>query len=254
MKKLFVVGLGPGAGRQMTIEADEVLKSCDVVIGYTVYIDLVRERYPEKRFLSTPMRQEVKRCRMAFEEAEKGQAVAVICSGDAGVYGMAGVICELQPSYPEIQVEVVPGITAACGGAAVLGAPLMHDFAVISLSDLMTPWEKIEKRLSAAAAADFVICLYNPSSKNRADYLKKACEAVLEHKPADTVCGLVRRIGRDGEESRILPLGELKDVETDMFTTVFIGNGQTKRIGNYMVTPRGYVVAGDCQEGKQDEE
>ncbi len=242
MKTVYVVGLGPGAEGQMTVCADETLKGCDVIVGYTVYIDLVRERYPEKRFLSTPMRQEVKRCRMAFEEAQKGYAVAVICSGDAGVYGMAGVICELQASYPQVEVRVIPGITAACGGAAVLGAPLMHDFAVISLSDLLTPWEKIEKRLSAAAAADFVICLYNPSSRKRADYLSRACEIMLEHKPADTVCGLVRNIGRDGEESRILSLEELQGAETDMFTTVFIGNEQTRRIGNYMVTPRGYVM------------
>ena len=169
MSTVYVVGLGPGAEEQMTVCAQKVLEHCPVLIGYNVYIDLVKEQFPDKIFLSTPMRKEPERCRMAFEEAEKGQDVAMICSGDAGVYGMAGLIFEIGKEYPSIQIEVVPGITAASGGAAVLGAPLMHDFAVISLSDLLTPWETIEKRLHAAGMADFVICLYNPSSKKRAD-------------------------------------------------------------------------------------
>ena len=214
--------------------------ACDVIIGYTVYVDLVKEQFPEKEFLTTPMKQEVKRCRMAFEEAQKGKSVAMICSGDAGVYGMAGLMYEVGIEFPEIELEIVPGITAAIGGAAVLGAPLIHDFAVISLSDLLTPWEKIEKRVRAAAMADFVICLYNPSSRKRHDHLEKACSMMLEYKAEDTVCGIVRQIGRDGQESRILTLKELKDTEVDMFTTVFIGNEQTKEINGYMVTPRGY--------------
>ena len=210
------------------------------MIGYNVYIDLVKEQFPDKIFLSTPMRKEPERCRMAFEEAEKGQAVAMICSGDAGVYGMAGLIFEIGKEYPEIQIEVVPGITAASGGAAVLGAPLMHDFAVISLSDLLTPWETIEKRLHAAGMADFVICLYNPSSKKRADYLQKACDLMMKYKSPDTICGTVSNIARDGEEAHVMTLKELRDTQVDMFTTVFIGNSQTKEINNKMVTPRGY--------------
>lgn len=240
MCKIYVVGIGPGAERQMTILADETLRKCDVIVGYTVYIDLVKNRYPDKTFLTTPMKQEAARCRMAFEEALKGKTVAMICSGDAGIYGMAGLMYELGRDYPDISLEIIPGITAASAGAAVLGAPLMHDFAVISLSDLLTPWEKIEARLRAAASADFVICIYNPSSKKRADYLKKACDCVMEYQSGDTVCGLVKNIGREGESWRVLPLRELRDTAVDMFTTVYIGNAQTMEIGGRMVTPRGY--------------
>ena len=240
MSTVYVVGLGPGAEEQMTVRAQKVLEHCPVLIGYNVYIDLVKEQFPDKIFLSTPMRKEPERCRMAFEEAEKGQDVAMICSGDAGVYGMAGLIFEIGKEYPEIQIEVVPGITAASGGAAVLGAPLMHDFAVISLSDLLTPWEKIEARLLAAAQADFVVCLYNPSSKKRHDYLQKACDLMMKYKSPDTICGTVSNIAREGEEAHVMTLKELRDTQVDMFTTVFIGNSQTKEINNKMVTPRGY--------------
>ena len=240
MSTVYVVGLGPGAEEQMTVRAQKVLEHCPVLIGYNVYIDLVKEQFPDKIFLSTPMRKEPERCRMAFEEAEKGQDVAMICSGDAGVYGMAGLIFEIGKEYPEIQIEVVPGITAASGGAAVLGAPLMHDFAVISLSDLLTPWEKIEKRLLMAAKADLVICLYNPSSRKRSDYLRKACDLMLQFKNPDTVCGTVANIGREGETIQVMTLKELRETQVDMFTTVFIGNSQTKNIDGHMVTPRGY--------------
>ena len=240
MSKIYVTGLGPGAADQMTIRARNVLEHCPVIIGYTVYIDLIRDEFPDKTYLSTPMRKEADRCRMAFVEAEKGQDVAMVCSGDAGIYGMAGLICEIGRDYPEIGIEIVPGITAASGGAAVLGAPLMHDFAVISLSDLLTPWEKIERRLDAAAAADFVICLYNPSSRKRADYLERACEIVLKHKKGDTICGIVRNIGREGESCEILSLEQLREKKVDMFTTVFIGNSATMESNGRMVTPRGY--------------
>ena len=241
MNTVYVVGIGPGAYEKMTIEAAEVLRNSDVIIGYTVYVDLVRDHFPGKEFLTTPMKKEVDRCRMAFEEAEKGKKVAMICSGDAGVYGMAGLMYEIGREFPSCEVQVIPGVTAATGGAAVLGAPLIHDFALISLSDLLTPWEKIEKRLRLAAEADFAICLYNPSSKKRADYLRKACEIMLEAKGEDTVCGIVSNIGRDGESCQILTLEALKEKETDMFTTVFIGNSQTREIDGKMVTPRGYV-------------
>lgn len=240
MSKIYVTGLGPGAADQMTIQAKKVLEKCPVIIGYTVYIDLIRDEYPDKIFLSTPMRKEADRCRMAFAEAEKGQDVAMVCSGDAGIYGMAGLICEIGKDYPDVGIEVVPGITAASGGAAVLGAPLMHDFAVISLSDLLTPWEKIEKRIRAAAEADFVICIYNPSSKKRADYLQKACGMILEYRKPETVCGIVRNIGRDGESCEILSLERLAGTQADMFTTVFIGNSNTMELNGRMVTPRGY--------------
>ena len=173
---------------------------------------------------------------------EEGKTTAMICSGDAGVYGMSGLMLEIGQEYPDVEVECIPGVTAAIGGAAVLGAPLIHDFALISLSDLLTPWEKIEKRLLAAAAADFVICLYNPSSKKRHDYLQKACDLILQYQPETLVCATVSQIGRDGEEKHIYTLKELRDLQVDMFTTVFIGNSQTREINGCMVTPRGYRV------------
>ena len=239
-KKIYVVGIGPGSYEGMTGAAVTALEKSDVIVGYTVYIDLVKDHFPEKSFLTTPMRKEVDRCVMAFDEAMKDQTVSMICSGDAGVYGMAGLMYEIGANYPEVELEVVAGVTAATGGAAVLGAPLIHDFCLISLSDLLTPWEKIEKRIRGAAMADFVICLYNPSSRKRADYLKKACEYILEYQSPDTVCGYVRNIGREGEDAHILTLSELKDTEVDMFTTVYIGNSQTRNVDGKMVTPRGY--------------
>ena len=180
-KKIYVVGIGPGSYEGMTGAAATALEKSDVIVGYTVYIDLVKDHFPGKSFLTTPMRKEVDRCVMAFDEAMKNQTVSMICSGDAGVYGMAGLMYEIGANYPEVGLEVVAGVTAATGGAAVLGAPLIHDFCLISLSDLLTPWEKIEKRLLLASEADFVIVLYNPSSHKRHDYLKKACELMLQH-------------------------------------------------------------------------
>ena len=190
--------------------------------------------------LTTPMRQEEKRCRMAFDEVMKGRNTAMICSGDAGVYGMSGLIYEISRDYPGIEIEIVSGVTAALSGGAVLGAPLMHDFAVISLSDLMTPWTLIEKRLAAAASADMAICLYNPSSKKRTDHLRRACDILLETVPPETVCGLVRSIGREGESCTLTTLGELRDTQVDMLTTVFVGNSRTRVMDGRMVTPRGY--------------
>ena len=240
MKKLYVVGIGPGAYEKMTIEAAEALKNSDVIIGYTVYVDLVKEHFAGKEFLTTPMKKEVERCKMAFEEAMKEKTVSMICSGDSGVYGMAGLMYEVGMNYPEVELSVIAGVTAATGGAAVLGAPLIHDFCLISLSDLLTPWEKIETRLLDAAHGDFVICLYNPSSKKRHDYLQKACDLMLKYKSEETVCGIVGNIGRDGESEKVMTLKELRDTQVDMFTTVFIGNSQTKNINGKMVTPRGY--------------
>ena len=241
MSKIYVVGIGPGEYEQMTMRAANALQSCDVIVGYTVYVDLVKEHFPGKEFLTTPMRKEIERCQLAFDEAEKGKNVAMICSGDAGVYGMAGLMLEIGKGYPQISVEVIPGVTAATGGAAVLGAPLIHDFALISLSDLMTPWEKIEKRLLCASEADFVICLYNPSSRKRHDYLQKACDLMMQHKSPETVCGTVQSIGRDGQTMQVMTLKELRDTQVDMFTTVFIGNSQTRNINGRMVTQRGYA-------------
>lgn len=241
MGKLYVVGIGPGSYENMTQRAQQALADCDVIVGYTVYVNLVKEHYADKTFLTTPMRREMERCNMALARAAEGESVAMICSGDAGVYGMSGLIEELAPNYPGVTVEIVPGVSAVISGAALLGAPLMHDFAVISLSDLMTPWEKIEKRLLCAAQADFVICLYNPSSVKRKDYLRRACDLVLRYAPPETVCGIARNIGREGESAEVLSLAALRDTEVDMFSTVFIGNSQTREVNGRMVTPRGYA-------------
>ena len=242
MSKLYVVGIGPGAYEDMTVRAVRVLVQGQVIVGYTVYVELVREHFPGKEFLTTPMRQETKRCQLALETAQSGKETAMICSGDAGVYGMAGVLLELGAEYPQVELEFVPGVTAAVSGVEILGAPLMHDFAVISLSDLMTPWELIAQRLAAAAKADFVICLYNPSSKKRADYLKRACEILLNDRKGSNLCGIVSNIGREGMCSKICTLEELKQIQTDMFTTVFVGNSQTREVNGRMVTPRGYIL------------
>lgn len=240
MGQLTIVGMGPGAYEQMTMEAIECLKKCQVIVGYTVYIDLIKEFFEDKEFITTPMKQEVERCRMALSKAGEGLDVVMVCSGDAGVYGMAGLIYELSSEYKDVDICVVSGVTAALSGGAVLGAPLTHDFVVLSLSDLLTPWATIEKRIHGAAAGDYAISIYNPSSKKRGDYLKKACEIILEYQSPDLVCGYVRNIGRKEEEAVVLTLGELKDTSVDMFTTVFIGNSQTRNINGKMVTPRGY--------------
>lgn len=242
--KLYVIGIGPGGGEDMTLRAIRALKACDTLVGYPVYVDLVRDVFEGERVLITPMKQEIERCRMAVNEALAGHTVAMVCSGDAGVYGMAGLILEIAKEHPELPVEIVPGVTAALSGASVLGAPLAHDFAVISLSDLLTRWEVIEARLRAAAQADFVICLYNPASKKRADYLRRACEILLEAKSPQTVCATARNIGRDGQESKLMTLTELANAPADMFTTVFIGSSRTKVVNGRMVTPRGYEAKG----------
>lgn len=240
MSKLYVVGIGPGNYENMTVRADRVLQSCDVIIGYHVYVDLVKERYPDKDFLTTPMTRETQRCAMAIEEALKGKNVAMVCSGDSGIYGMAALIYELRGENAQPEVEVIPGLTAACSGGALLGAPLTHDFAVISLSDRLTAWEKIEKRLECAAQADLSIVLYNPRSKGRPDNLKMACDILLKYLPEDRPCGVAQFIGREGENGTFMTLRQLRDAEVDMFSTVFIGNEMTKMIGQKMVTPRGY--------------
>lgn len=242
MGKLFIVGLGPGAAGQMTLDARAALAAADVLCGYTVYIDLIREDFPDKEILTTPMHREIERCRLALAAAESGRSVAMICSGDAGVYGMAGPILSLLGDYPNVEISIVPGVTAAISGAAVLGAPLMNDFCVISLSDLLTPWPVIEKRLYAAAKGDFAVCIYNPASRRRADNLRRACEILMTEKDGDTACGWVRQIGREGQEKRILTLRELMEEKVDMFTTVFVGCSATERVGDYLVTARGYQV------------
>lgn len=239
--KIYVVGIGPGKEECMTTQAKNAVLESDVIVGYDLYVKLISNLIYGKEVCKTSMKQEVERCKIALEKALEGKTVAFVCSGDSGVYGMAGIMMEVAKQHPDIEIQVIPGITAACSGAAVLGAPLIHDFAVISLSDLLTPWELIEKRLSFAAEADFVICLYNPKSKKRADHLEKACNIIMKSRSLDTICGYVKNIGREGEKSVICTLSELgSNSEIDMFTTVFIGNSETKVINGKLVTPRGY--------------
>ena len=217
MKKLYVVGIGPGEYDMMTGRAIAALQSADVIVGYQVYTELVKEYFPGKEIMTTPMRQEVERCRMAVREAAQGRVVAMISSGDAGIYGMAGLMYEVleeEGLLEQIELEIVAGVTAANAGAAWLGAPLMHDFAVI--------------------------CLYNPSSHKRKDYLQKACDILLEELPPQQICGYVENIDREGTCTKVCTLAELRNTTVNMFTTVYIGNSRTRQIGNKMVTPRGY--------------
>lgn len=240
MGKLFIVGIGPGNYENMTVRADRALSESDTIIGYHVYVELVRGHWPEKEYLTTPMTREAERCQMALDEAKKGKTVALICSGDSGVYGMAGLVLELRGEDAGPEVEVIPGLSACISGAAILGAPLTHDFAVISLSDRLTEWELIEKRLTKAAEADLSIVLYNPASHGRPDHLKRACEILMKTLPKDRPCAVARNIGREGEERFFMSLKELAEFPADMFCTVFIGNASTKMINGNMVTPRGY--------------
>lgn len=240
--KLYIVGFGCGSLEGMTLEAQQAIEESDLIVGYTVYAELMKQYYPDKEYFCTGMRQEKQRVEIALGKAASGKTVALICSGDSEVYGMAGLAYELSVKYPQAEIQTVAGVTAALSGGALLGAPLTNDFAVISLSDLLTPAEKIAARLRCAAQADLVIVLYNPSSKKRADYLKKACDIILEYRSSETVCGYAKNIGRAGEESPVLTLGELAETSVDMFTTVFVGSSQTKNINGKMVTPRGYDV------------
>ena len=238
--RIDIIGMGPGNEEMMTGEAIQALENADVIIGYTVYIKLLGERFSGKEMLTTPMRQETERCRLCFEEAAKGKQVALVCSGDAGIYGLASLMYEIGKEYPHAELHVIPGITAASSGAAVLGAPLNHDFCVISLSDLLTPWEKIEKRLKAAAEGDFAIVLYNPASHKRKDYLMKACDILLQHIEGERACGYVENIGREGTKAVTCTLKELRDAQVNMFTTVFIGNSGSEIMGGKLITKRGY--------------
>lgn len=240
LRKLYVVGIGPGDYENMTVRADRALREAEVIAGYSVYVELVRERYPDREYLTTPMTKEAERCRLALARAAAGKTTALVCSGDSGVYGMAALVLELRGEAETPEVEIIPGLTAACSGAAILGAPLTHDFAAISLSDRLTDWAVIEARLTAAARADFAIALYNPASHGRPDHLRRACDILLRYLPPERPCGLARSIGREGQSREVLTLGALRDADADMFCTVFVGNSKTKVIGGALVTPRGY--------------
>ena len=237
--KLYIVGFGAGNSGGMTLDAREAILRSELVVGYDTYVRLLRDIFPDKEYRTTGMRRERERVLLALEEARE-RTVSLVCSGDPELYGMAGPALELAESFPDVDIETVAGVSAAFSGGALLGAPLTNDVVIISLSDLLTPPEKIAKRLRCAAESDMVTVLYNPSSKTRTEALKNACDIFLEYRPAETVCGTARLIGREGQETRLLTLGELRNAQTDMFTTVFIGGSDTKMIGGKMVTPRGY--------------
>ena len=220
---LYVVGIGAGNREGMTEAAQHVIAQSDLIVGYTKYVELVKEFFSEKEYASTGMKQERERVDFALNEASD-KIVSLVCSGDPQLYGMAGLAYELSVNYPDTEIKVIPGVSAAFSGGAVLGSPLTHDFAVISLSDLLTPMDKIIMRLECAAECDLSVVLY----------------IILKYKSGSTVCGYVRNIGREGQESQVLTLSELRDTSVDMFTTVFIGNSDTKVINGKMVTPRGY--------------
>ena len=243
MGKLYVVGFGPGGYEHMTAKCIQVIEKADVITGYTTYVNILKEYFPDKHYLATPMMQEVKRCRMAVEEAQKDQVVAMVSSGDSGIYGMAGIIYQIaEEMKADIEIETVPGVTAASAAASVLGAPLMHDFAVISLSDLMTPLDLIRRRVDCAGQGDLIVCLYNPKSKKRTTYVGQAADILLRYRSPETPVGIVRNAGRKDESSQITTLEHLKDAEIDMFSVVIIGNSQTYVSNEHMITPRGYSV------------
>ncbi|EFS03500.1 precorrin-3B C(17)-methyltransferase [Listeria seeligeri] len=240
---IYVIGIGPGDKRLMTGEALQAIEKADVIVGYVTYIKLIKELIKDKEIVKTGMRREIDRCQEAVDIALTGKNVAVVSSGDAGIYGMAGLVLELaEKSDPELEVKVVPGITASIGAAAVLGAPIMHDFCHISLSDLMTPWEVIEKRLLHAAMADFVVCFYNPRSKGRANHLANAFQKMMKFKSADTVVGIVKDVGRKEERKIITTMREIDYELVDMTTMVIVGNKETYVKNGKMITPRGYSL------------
>lgn len=243
--KVTVVGFGPGSRGDMTQRAVDAILGADVVTGYTTYTKILKEFFPEKEYKATGMMKEVDRCRMAVEDAMSGMKVAMVSSGDSGIYGMTGLIYQLvQDMGADVEVEAVPGVTAASSGASILGAPLMHDVAIISLSDLMTPIEKIMKRVELAGEGDFVIVLYNPKSHGRTEYIDRVTDILLGMRSPETPVGIARNIGRTDENKTITTLGKLKEAEVDMFSTVFIGNSQTYVRDGVMITPRGYPVRG----------
>ena len=247
MKKISVVGIGPGGLDEMTPKARKAIENAEVVAGYNTYIKLIEKILVGKKIIGRAMMQEVERSQLAIQESLTGQNVAVISGGDAGVYGMAGLVLEMILDLPEEnrpQIEIIAGVSAVNAAAAILGAPLMHDFAIISLSDLMTPWELIKKRVRSAAQSDFVIALYNPKSKRRVKQLDEVQNILLQFREKNTPVGIVTNAGRDGESKIISTLENFTREEVNMFSLVIIGNSQTFVKEGFMLTPRGYKISG----------
>ncbi|MBR0080957.1 MAG: precorrin-3B C(17)-methyltransferase [Synergistaceae bacterium] len=240
---IYVIGIGSGDLNTITPEAMEILKNCDALVGYKKYVDLVEKFLPPKIVYTSGMSQEISRCEFALTlSREYHKNVALISSGDSGVYGMAGLMLEVAKDT-DVKIKIIPGITAANSAAAILGAPLMNDYVVLSLSDLMTDWKIIEKRLTAACEGDFVICIYNPASTQRPKHFKKACKIMLKYKSPETPCGYVRNIGREGEEYEIMTLKKIKNCKKiDMLCTVIIGNSKSYILNGKIITSRGYEM------------
>lgn len=243
MGKITVVGIGPGSVEEMTPRVKTAIENADVIVGYKTYLNLISELIKEKNIIGTGMTGEIERCKLAIQNAVEGQNTVVISSGDAGVYGMAGLVLELLLELPKENrpsVEILSGISSVFTAAAILGAPLMNDFAVISLSDLLTPWEQIEQRINAAAMGDFVIAIYNPKSKKRVQNIENAKNIILKYRDENTPVGIVWNAGRNDEKKVVTTLKNFTDEDISMFSLVIIGNSTTYEKDGYMITPRGY--------------
>ena len=244
MGKISVVGIGPGSLDDMTYRARRTIEEATTVVGYKRYIELIRELVDGKKVLDTGMTQEIDRCRAALKAASEGETVVVISSGDAGIYGMAGPVLELLVKMDEAEKPefggVIPGVSAMSAAAGLLGAPIMHDFVVISLSDLLTPWEIIQERAELAAQGDFVTALYNPRSNKRVGQIKAVQEIFLRHRAPETPVGIVTGASRANEATLISTLGDFTKEDINMFSIVIIGNSKTRTVGDWMITPRGY--------------
>ncbi len=241
--KIYVIGIGPGGKENMTYEAIQIFNDVECVVGYKSYIELIREMITDKEVISSGMKKEIERCELCFDIAEQGKKVAIVSSGDAGIYGMAGLIYEVAKRRDsKIEIEVVCGVTSSTAAASILGAPLMHDYAVISLSDLLTPWELIEKRVNYAAQGDFVTTIYNPKSMERTWQIEKVKEIFLSVRDKNTPVGIVRNAKRADESLVITTLEFMTNHDIDMFSTVIIGNSQSYIWQNKIITPRGYKV------------
>ena len=245
--KIIVVGLGPGSESLLTPAAREALKSSDVIIGYRTYLNLIQPFLEGKEVAGSGMRQEVNRAKKAFELASEGKTVSVVCSGDSGIYGMAGLVYEVCSGTIQPEIEVIPGVPAFGAAAALLGAPLMHDFAAISLSDLLTPWKLITTRLELASEADFVLAIYNPRSHGRPDQIIEARSIVMRHRPPTTPVGIVREAYREGQSVTVTDLEHVLEHQIDMVTVLIVGNSRTYVKNGKMITPRGYAEKYDLE-------
>ena len=238
--KIYVVGIGPGKKADMTFKAYEKMKNSDIIVGYKTYTDLIKEYFPNTEIRSSSMMKEVDRCLEVLDLAKAGKNVALISSGDAGIYGMAGIMYEIINENDDIEVEVIAGVTATNAAAAIVGAPIMHDYVTISLSNLLTDWELIKKRLELAAQGDFIVSLYNPKSKGRTTQIAEAQKIMLKYKSKDTPVAIVRNAGRENEEYETTTLENMLDFEINMLTIVLIGNSNTYVKNGKIITPRGY--------------